>query len=154
METEATVRPASVLLVEDNEGDVVLTREALREARLHIALHEVGDGREALEYLRGTGRHAGATLPDLILLDLNMPRMDGRELLVEIKRDERLRSIPVVVLTSSAAETDILRSYDLQASCFITKPVDFDRFQEIVAQVSDFWFTLVRLPARTGDRSA
>lgn len=148
MEPEAAGRPATVLLVEDNEGDVVLTQEALRDAKLHVALERVADGHEALAYLRREGGHANAAVPDLILLDLNMPRMDGRELLTIVKADPALRAIPVVVLTSSSAEIDVLESYDLQASCYITKPVDFERFREIVERLQDFWFTLVRLPPR------
>ena len=150
MELDQARRPATVLLVEDNEGDVILTQEALRDAKLHVDLECVVDGHEALAYLRREGDRAGAVTPDLILLDLNMPRMDGRELLEIIKKDPELRKIPVVVLTTSAAEIDVLKSYDLQANCYITKPIDFDQFQQIVTQVKDFWFTLVRLPPRTG----
>jgi CheY-like chemotaxis protein len=138
----------SVLLVEDDPGDVVLIREAFEHNKVHNALVFVSDGVEAIEYLRGAGEHAGAPRPDLILLDLNLPRMDGREVLAEIKDDADLRTIPVVVLTTSEAEEDILRSYDLHANAYVTKPVDFDCFIEIVRQIDDFFVSVVKLPNR------
>lgn len=136
----------NILLVEDNAGDAILTEEALVDSKIKVALHHVRDGLEALAFLRREGKYADTLSPDLILLDLNMPRMDGRELLKLIKEDPNTRRIPVVVLTTSEAEKDILRSYDLQASCYVTKPVDFQQFQAIVNQLKEFWFTVVRLP--------
>jgi CheY-like chemotaxis protein len=138
----------SVLLVEDDPGDVVLIREAFEHNKVHNELVVVSDGVEAIEYLRGAGEHAGAQRPDVILLDLNLPRMDGREVLAEIKDDADLRTIPVVVLTTSEAEEDILRSYDLHANAYVTKPVDFDCFIEIVRQIDDFFVSVVKLPNR------
>jgi CheY-like chemotaxis protein len=138
----------SVLLVEDDPGDVVLIREAFEHNKVHNELVVVSDGVEAIEYLRGAGKHAGAQRPDVILLDLNLPRMDGREVLAEIKDDADLRTIPVVVLTTSEAEEDILRSYDLHANAYVTKPVDFDCFIEIVRQIDDFFVSVVKLPNR------
>jgi two-component system, chemotaxis family, response regulator Rcp1 len=136
-----------ILLVEDNPGDVRLTQEAFREGRMANRLHVVDDGEKALQFLRGEGEFAQAVRPDLILLDLNLPRLDGREVLRVIKADPVLRTIPVVVLTTSAAEQDILRSYDLHANCFVTKPVDLDRFLEIIRSIEHFWMTIVKLPA-------
>jgi CheY-like chemotaxis protein len=138
----------SVLLVEDDPGDVVLIREAFEHNKVHNALNVVSDGVEALEFLRNEGAHADAPRPDLILLDLNLPRMDGREVLAQIKGDAELRTIPVVVLTTSAAEEDIVRSYDLHANAYVTKPVDFERFIEVVRQIDDFFVSVVRLPRR------
>jgi len=135
-----------VLLVEDNPGDVDLTREVLREGKLHLDLHVAMDGVEAMEFLRRRGAHAQAPRPDLILLDLNLPRKDGREVLAEIKADPELRRIPVVVLSSSDAERDIVRSYDLHANCYVTKPVDLGQFITIVKTIEEFWMTIVRLP--------
>ena len=139
-------KPIRLLLVEDNPGDAELTREALASGKLLVEIHVVVDGQDALDYLLGVGRHAGAQLPDLILLDLNLPKMDGREFLREMKQHAQLRSIPVVVLTSSDAEKDVVQSYELGASCFITKPVGLSEFQTIVQSIQDFWFTVVRLP--------
>jgi chemotaxis family two-component system response regulator Rcp1 len=135
-----------ILLVEDNLGDVRLTREALKEGKVLNTLHVVGDGIEALAFLRHTGQYAKLAHPDIILLDLNLPKMDGRELLADIKKDPKLRRIPVVILTTSKAEEDILKSYDLHANCYITKPVDMDRFITVVQSIEDFWFTIVKLP--------
>jgi CheY-like chemotaxis protein len=135
-----------ILLVEDNPGDVRLTREALRDGRIHTHLSVAADGEEALAFLRRQGRFGDAPRPDLILLDLNLPRRSGREVLAEIKRDDTLRRIPVVVLTTSAAEQDVLASYDLHANCFITKPVDFDQFIRVIKSIEDFWLTIVKLP--------
>jgi CheY-like chemotaxis protein len=146
METDVRVKLVEVLLVEDNPGDVRLTREALKDGRVANRLHVVGDGAEALEFLRRQGRFADAPRPDLILLDLNLPRMSGREVLARIKGDPALRRIPVVILTTSKAEEDILRAYDLHANSFITKPVDLDRFLAVVRLIEDYWLAIVQLP--------
>jgi CheY-like chemotaxis protein len=138
--------PVEILLVEDNDGDVRLTFEALKEGKVHNRLTVARDGVEALSILRREGAHRAAPRPDLILLDLNLPRRDGREVLADIKADEALRRIPVVVLTTSKAEEDIARSYDLHANCYITKPVDLDRFLSVVKSIDDFWLSVVRLP--------
>jgi CheY-like chemotaxis protein len=145
MTTQAT-RSIEVLLVEDNPGDVRLTMEAMRESKVIVNLSVAPDGEAALAFLRRQGAHQGAPRPDLILLDLNLPRKDGREVLAEIKADADLRRIPVVVLTTSRAEEDIFRTYDLHANCFITKPVDLDQFITVVAAIGEFWFSVVRLP--------
>ena len=137
-----------VLLVEDDPGDVLMTREAFEEHAVGNRLTVVPDGDVALAYLRREGRFADAVRPDLILLDLNLPRRDGREVLAEIKSDPALRSIPVVVLTTSKAEEDILRSYDLHANAYVTKPVDFNRFIEVVRQIDEFFVSVVKLPPR------
>jgi CheY-like chemotaxis protein len=137
-----------VLLVEDDPGDVVLIREAFEHNKVYNALHVVSDGVQALEFLRREGDHADAPRPDLVLLDLNLPRKDGRQVLAEVKDDADLRTIPVVVLTTSEAEEDILRSYDLHANAYVTKPVDFDRFIEVVRQIDDFFVSVVKLPHR------
>jgi CheY-like chemotaxis protein len=138
-----TTEPITVLLVEDDPGDVVLIQEAFEHNKVRNSLHVVGDGVEAMEFLRA------GTRPDLILLDLNLPRKDGREVLAEVKGDTALRSIPVVVLTTSKAEEDILRSYDLHANAYVTKPVDFNRFIEVVRQIDEFFVTVVKLPGHT-----
>ncbi len=139
-------RPIEILLVEDNPGDVRLTREAMRDAKVLNRLNVVPDGVAALEYLRKEDRYAGAVRPDVILLDLNLPKMDGRELLAVIKQDDNLKRIPVVVLTTSAAEEDVLRAYNLHANCYVTKPVDLDQFIEVVKSIDSFWFSIVNLP--------
>lgn len=139
-------QPIEILLVEDNPGDVRLTREALRDAKVRNNLHVVSDGEEAVAFLRRAAPHAA--VPRLILLDLNLPRKDGREVLEEIKGDPDLRRIPVVIVTSSEAEADILRSYDLHANCYITKPVDLDGFMSVVRQIEEFWLAIVKLPPR------
>jgi len=136
-----------ILLVEDNPGDVRLTREALKESKILNTLHVVGDGNEALAFLSHKGRYARAPHPGIILLDLNLPKMDGRELLADIKSDPNLRRIPVVILTTSKAEEDIIKSYDLHANCYITKPVDLDQFITVVKSIEEFWFTIVKLPS-------
>jgi CheY-like chemotaxis protein len=141
------VAPIEILLVEDSPGDARLTREALKDGRIHHHLHVAADGLEALAFLRAEGPHAGAPRPDLILLDLNIPKMDGRQVLAEIKGDPDLVRIPVVVLTTSRAEEDIARSYDLHANCYINKPVDLDQFLLVIRAIEDFWLTIVRLPA-------
>jgi two-component system, chemotaxis family, response regulator Rcp1 len=138
--------PIQLLLVEDSEPDVRLTMEALKEAKVKNRLWVVEDGVEAIDFLRRQGRFADAPRPDIILLDLNLPRMDGREVLRQIKNDDSLRRIPVVILTTSRSEEDVLRAYDLHANCYITKPVDFTRFMEVVRSVEDFWLTVVKLP--------
>ncbi|NUT52002.1 MAG: response regulator [Saccharothrix sp.] len=135
-----------VLLVEDDPGDALMTQEAFEHHKIRNQLHVVRDGVEALEFLRRQGPYQDAPRPGLILLDLNLPKMDGREVLAEIKADETLRPIPVVVLTTSEAEEDILRSYNLHANAYVTKPVDFDRFIEVVRQIDDFFVTVVKLP--------
>ena len=139
-----------VLLVEDDPGDVVLIREAFEHNKVYNALHVVSDGVEALEFLRREGEHAGARRPDLVLLDLNLPRKDGRQVLAEVKQDADLRTIPVVILTTSEAEEDIARSYDLHANAYVTKPVDFERFIEVVRQIDNFFVTVVTLPNGEG----
>jgi CheY-like chemotaxis protein len=140
-------RPIEVLLIEDNPGDANLTKLALEESKIRINLNVVQDGVEAIKYLRREDMYETVTIPDLILLDLNLPKKDGREVLAEIKADRLLRRIPVVVLTTSQAEEDILRAYNLFANCYITKPVDFDRFVKIVQSIEEFWFTIVKLPS-------
>ncbi|WP_144123806.1 response regulator [Catellatospora sichuanensis] len=141
-------RPIEVLLVEDDPGDVLMTREAFEEYKMRNTLHVVSDGVEALAYLRREGAFAEANTPDLILLDLNLPRRDGREVLREIKNDPDLCRIPVVVLTTSQAEEDVLRSYQLHANAYVAKPVDFERFISVVKQIDDFFVSVVRLPTR------
>ena len=135
-----------VLLVEDSAGDVRLTREAFKDAKAHINLHVAADGCEAMEFLGREGKHHNATRPDLILLDLNLPKKDGRQVLAEIKESPTLKSIPVVILTTSASEEDILRSYRLHANCYITKPVDLDGFLKVVKSIDGFWLSVVKLP--------
>ncbi|CAB1369476.1 response regulator [Denitratisoma oestradiolicum] len=139
-------RPAEFLLVEDNPGDVRLTQEALRECKLRNNLSVVGDGVEALAFLRRQGKYASAPRPDVILLDLNLPKKGGREVLAEIKADSSLRRIPVVIITSSEAEQDVLSSYDLHVNCYVNKPVDLDQFIKVVRSISTFWLTIVKLP--------
>jgi CheY-like chemotaxis protein len=141
------VEPIEILLVEDSPADVDLTREALEDAKVRNNLHVASDGVEALAFLRREGRYADAPHPDLILLDLNLPKKDGREVLAEIKADPLLRRIPVVVLTTSEAEQDIIQSYDLHANCYVTKPVDLDAFMHVVRSIEDFWLAIVRLPS-------
>lgn len=140
------VTAIDILLVEDNPGDIRLTREALRDSKIRNNLAVVEDGVEAMAYLRREGQYADSVRPDIILLDLNLPRMDGREVLREIKSDDTLKRIPVVILTTSESEDDILRSYDLHANCYIAKPVDFNRFITIVHTIENFWFSIVKLP--------
>jgi CheY-like chemotaxis protein len=140
-------QPIEILLIEDNPGDARLALEAVREAKVHNHLSWVSDGVDAIAFLRREGPHAKAPRPDLILLDLNLPRKDGREVLAEIKADEGLKRIPVVVLTTSQAEEDIHRAYGLNANCYISKPVDLEQFLRVVKNIKDFWLTIVRLPA-------
>ena len=141
-------RPIEILLVEDNPGDVRLTIEGLNEGKVRNNLHVARDGVEALAFLRREGEFGDAVRPDLILLDLNLPRKDGREVLADIKSDPDLKTIPVVVLTTSRAEQDVLHSYQLQANCYITKPVDLEQFITVVKSIEDFWLTIVTLPQR------
>jgi two-component system, chemotaxis family, response regulator Rcp1 len=140
------LKQVEILLVEDNPGDVRLTKEALKEAKIRNRLHVVADGVEAIDFLKNTGGYSDMPTPDIIMLDLNLPRKDGREVLAEIKGDTKLRRIPVVILTTSSAEEDILRAYDLHANCYITKPVDFIQFTKVIKAIEDFWFTIVKLP--------
>jgi CheY-like chemotaxis protein len=139
-------KPIDILLVEDNPGDVRLTQEALKDAKVANTLHVVVDGEQAMNFLRKKGIYADAVRPDLILLDLNLPRKDGREVLREIKGDEDLRRIPVVILTTSSAEEDVFRTYSDHANCYITKPISFDQFINVVRSIENFWLTVVKLP--------
>lgn len=141
-------KPIEVLLVEDDPGDTLMIKEAFEDNKVRNTLTCVADGVEALEYLRREGQYADAPRPDLVLLDLNLPRKDGREVLAEIKGDDALSTIPVVVLTTSAAEEDVLRSYKLHANAYVTKPVDFERFIEVVRQIDEFFVTVVKLPGQ------
>jgi CheY-like chemotaxis protein len=145
---EVPATPIEVLLVEDDPGDELMTREALADHRIRNTLHVVRDGQEAFDFLYREGAHVNAVRPDLILLDLNLPKYDGRQVLERIKKDEELSHIPVVVLTTSAAEEDILRSYKLHANAYVTKPVDLDQFISAVRQIDDFFVTVVKLPPR------
>lgn len=139
-------KPIDILLIEDNPGDVRLTKEVLKEGKVSNNLSVVKDGVEAIKFLRREGQYAAEPQPDLILLDLNLPRMDGREVLEKIKKDPNWQLIPVVILTTSSAEEDIIKSYNLHANCYITKPVDLDQFINVVKSVEDFWLTVVKLP--------
>jgi len=141
--------PIEILLVEDNPGDERLTREALKEGKVYHKLHWAKDGVEAMEFLQQKGKYKDAPRPDIILLDLNLPKKDGREVLQDIKSDENLRRIPVVVLTTSKAEEDVLRSYNLHANCYVTKPVDLEKFIVVVKSIDIFWLSVVALPLRT-----
>ena len=143
-------RPVEILLIEDNPGDVRLTEEAFKEGKVLNRLSVVGDGVEALEFLRRKNKYAHAPRPDIIMLDLNLPKKDGREVLAVIKGDEKLRRIPVIVLTTSQAEQDILKAYDLNVNCYISKPVGFDAFINIVRSIENFWLTIVMLPTDEG----
>lgn len=143
-----TVTPIQILLVEDNPGDVRLTVEALKDAKVYNKLHVVEDGVLALEFLHQRGAYQDAPRPDLVLLDLNLPRKNGREVLADIKTDDRLKTIPVVILTTSQAEEDVLKAYSLHANCYITKPVDFIQFTNIVRTIEEFWLTIVLLPPK------
>ena len=148
MYSRTDAKPIEILLIEDNPGDVRLTKEVLMEGKVRNHLQVVGDGVEAMAFLRRENNYAEAPRPDLILLDLNLPKKDGREVLQEIKEDGQLKSIPVVVLTTSEADEDILRSYDLSANCYITKPVDLNQFIRVIRSIETFWLTIVRLPKR------
>jgi len=146
MVSEIAVHPIEILLVEDNPGDARLAREAFQDAKVRNALHWVDNGQEAMDFLRKEGKHARAPRPDLILLDLNLPRKDGREVLAEIKADPDLKRIPVVILTVSKDEEDVMKTYNLHANCFITKPIDLNQFIKVVKSIEDFWLTVVKLP--------
>jgi len=148
MSNGANCAPIEILLVEDNPGDVRLTAEALKEGKVANRIHVAADGMEAIEFLRRDGRHAHAPIPDVILLDLNLPKKNGREVLAEIKQDPNLKHIPVVILTTSQAEKDIILTYNLHANCYITKPVDFGQFIDVVKSIENFWFTIVKLPPK------
>ena len=140
-------RPVEILLVEDNPGDERLTREALKEGKVYSNMHWVKDGVEAMLYLRREGKFSGAVRPDIILLDLNLPKKDGREVLQDIKKDDKLKRIPVVILTTSKAEEDVIKSYNLHANCYVTKPVDLEKFIVVVKSIDAFWLTVVTLPS-------
>ncbi|WP_375466493.1 response regulator [Nostoc sp.] len=146
VKTITAIMPIEVLLVEDNPGDAELTRIALEDSKISIHLNVVEDGVEAMAFLRKQEKYVKAAHPDIVLLDLNLPRKDGREVLAEMKGDENLKRIPVVILTTSQAEEDILKAYNLSANCYITKPVDFDQFVKIVQSIENFWFAIVKLP--------
>jgi CheY-like chemotaxis protein len=143
-------RAIEILLVEDNPGDVRLTQEVLKEGRIHNTLNVVSDGAEALDFLHRRGAYSQAKPQDLILLDLNLPKINGREVLAAIKQDPDLKHIPVVVLTTSSAEEDVISAYDLHANCYITKPVDLNQFVKVVQSIEDFWLSIVRLPGEAG----
>ncbi|OGS46226.1 MAG: response regulator [Elusimicrobia bacterium RIFOXYD2_FULL_34_15] len=149
MSNENYVQPIEILLVEDNPADIRLTTEALKEEKVYNKLNVVTDGVEAMAYLNKEGKYAKATRPDLILLDLNLPKKDGREVLKEIKTDDKLKSIPVVVLTVSKSDEDILKSYNLHANSYITKPVDLTQFIKVAKSIQEFWLTIVKLPPKT-----
>ncbi len=151
MSSVETVQPIEILLVEDSPGDVDLAREALESTKVHNRLHVVGDGEEAIAFLRQKGKYRDAPRPGLILLDLNLPKKDGRQVLAEIKGDADLKRIPVVVLTISKEEEDVLKSYNLHANCYVTKPIDFAQFLKVIKTIEEFWLTIVRLP-RDGTR--
>ena len=140
-----------VLLVEDSPGDVRLTQEAFREANDAVTLHVAWDGVEAMDFLKNQGKHRDAPRPDLVLLDLNLPKMDGREVLLHIKEDDTLKAIPTAILTTSAAEADVAISYRLQANCYLSKPVQLEEFENLVKSINDFWLTKVKLPSKAED---
>ena len=146
MNVHANGQPLEILLVDDNPGDVRLTMEALKDGKLQSTVHAVQDGVEAMSYLRGRGEYAGAPQPDLVLLDLNLPRMNGTQVLSEIKGDASLKHIPVVVLSGSGDTDDIDRAYDLRANCYVTKPIELDEFIGVVKSISDYWLTVAQLP--------
>jgi CheY-like chemotaxis protein len=143
------VKPIEIFLVEDSQGDIDLIREVLEESKLKNTLNVAIDGEEALNYLKKKGRYANSTRPDLVILDLNLPKKDGREVLADMKSSPDLKSIPVVIMTTSREEEDILNMYNLHANCYITKPIDFMQFIRVVRSIEDFWFTIVRLPSKT-----
>lgn len=148
MNSQTLVRPMEILLVEDNNGDILLIQEALEEGKLSSNLSVTKNGMEAIEFLHRRGTYKDAPTPDLILLDMNLPKKNGKEVLAEIKADENLKIIPVVILTSSQAEQDILMSYKLNANCYITKPVDFEKFINVINSIENFWFSIVKLPTQ------
>jgi chemotaxis family two-component system response regulator Rcp1 len=148
MNNEEISKNVEILLVEDNPADIRLAQEAFKDAKVHNILYTVGDGEEAMAFLRREGKYADAARPDLILLDLNLPKKDGWEVLAEIKTDEHLKLIPVVILTVSKDEEDILKTYNLHANCYITKPIDFEQFMRVVKSIEEFWLTIVKLPPK------
>lgn len=148
MRTQVAAKSIDILVVEDSKGDIGLIEEVFEDAKIMNNLHIAEDGEEAIAFLRGEGQFSGAPRPDIILLDLNLPKKDGREVLEEVKGDKELRNIPIVVLTTSKAEEDILRSYNLHANAYITKPVDFDQFIKVVKSIENFWLEIVKLPSR------
>ena len=148
MSSDPDARPIEILLVEDDEGDVLLTTEALEASKITNNMHVARNGEEALRFLRREGEYADAARPDIVLLDLNLPRVDGREVLSQVKSDEDLRRIPIIVLTTSEAEEDIVRSYDLHANAYVTKPGDFNRFLQVIQSIDEFFVTVVKLPSR------
>ncbi|MBI2083178.1 MAG: response regulator [Deltaproteobacteria bacterium] len=143
---EFNAKPIEILLVEDNPGDIRLIQEAFREEKIINKMQIVNDGEEAVDYIFGRGSHVGRVLPDLVILDLNLPKKDGREVLREVKNDEKMKMIPVIILTSSRAEEDIVKSYMSHANCYIAKPTDFEKFTDVVKRIENFWFTVVSLP--------
>jgi two-component system, chemotaxis family, response regulator Rcp1 len=145
----ALINPIDILVVEDNLGDARLIKEVLNEHKIYNSLFIVNDGVEAMNFLLKEGKYKDATKPDLIILDLNLPKKDGREVLEEIKANDDLRRIPVVIMTISQAEADILRSYNLHANCYVTKPIDLDQFIKVIKSIEDFWFSIVKLPAKS-----
>ncbi len=145
---QENVNPIEILLVEDSQGDIRLTREALKDSKLMIHLNVVTDGVEAMSYLRKEGKYKGKPQPDLILLDLNLPKKNGRQVLAEVKADDKLKFIPVVILTTSRNEEDVLASYGLHANCYVNKPLDLDQFLTIVTKIEEFWLTIVKLPKK------
>jgi two-component system response regulator len=149
MTTPAVLKNIEILLVEDSQSDVIITREAFKEAKLLNTLHVVNDGVQALEFLRQQGIYASAPRPDLILLDLNLPRKNGREILAEVKEDPKFRTIPIVILTTSSADEDIVKAYALHANCYVVKPIGFDNFLKAVQSIQSFWFSVVALPAES-----
>lgn len=152
MSSEKLLKPIEILLVEDNPGDIDLIREALESSKIFNTLSVVNDGEQAIAFLRKNGKYTNVQSPDVVLLDLNLPRKSGREVLAEIKSDKDLMRIPVVILTSSRDEEDILKSYNLHANCYITKPMDLNQFVKVVQSIEDFWFTIVKLPPKGGNR--
>jgi chemotaxis family two-component system response regulator Rcp1 len=146
MKQQDNSKVVDILLVEDNEGDARLALEAMRDSKIRNKMHHVTDGEEAMAFLRKEGKYANVPRPDLVLLDLNLPKKDGRQVLAEIKNDDELKRIPVVILTVSSAEEDILKTYNLHANCYITKPIDLSQFMKVVRSVEDFWLTIVKLP--------
>jgi CheY-like chemotaxis protein len=146
MKGKVVGKPIEILLVEDNPGDVRLTREALKESKIINNLHVVMDGEEAMKFLLQKGEYKNKPKPDIVLLDLNLPKKDGREVLAEVKANNRIKRIPIVILTSSEADEDIIKTYNLHANCYIAKPVDLDQFSKVVKTIGDFWFSIVKLP--------
>jgi len=147
MKQQDNSKMVDILLVEDNEGDARLAMEAMRDSKIRNKMHHVSDGEEAMAFLHKEGKYTNVSRPDLVLLDLNLPKKDGRQVLAEIKEDDELKRIPVVILTVSSAEEDILKTYNLHANCYITKPIDLSQFMKVVHSIEDFWLTIVKLPS-------